>query len=67
MSDYKEFLEFLKERDIKVILHFPHVGLDIPKYINDDKLEQYWNAPSPIDITLCGIVIDDKLVQSLNA
>ena len=31
MSDYKEFLEFLKERDIKVILHFPHVGLDIPR------------------------------------
>ena len=26
-----EFIGFLKERNIKAILHFPHVGLNLPK------------------------------------
>ena len=32
MKEKKEFIEFLKEKNTKLLLHFPHVGLDIPKH-----------------------------------
>ena len=31
----------------------------------EDSVEQLWNADEPIDITLCGIIIEDNLLQLL--
>lgn len=59
MNENKEFIKLLKEKNTKLLLHFPHVGLDIPNHFYDGLLINY------IDLLKYIIEMSDYAVDNL--